>query len=151
MEDLTVANALYRPGSMAFISDYNNRKKGIETFEYLNPDLESILSNTYGIIVFQEQLIEIGRLAGLHNPDELRKATAKKKADLMAKIEPELKNGLKDRGWTQEQVDILWNTILDFAKYSFNKSHACAYAIIAYICMFLKVRLHLYQSFRFQK
>lgn len=139
LEDLTVANALYRPGSMAFISDYNNRKKGIETFEYLNPDLESILSNTYGIIVFQEQLIEIGRLAGLHNPDELRKATAKKKADLMAKIEPELKNGLKDRGWTQEQVDILWNTILDFAKYSFNKSHACAYAIIAYICMFLKV------------
>ena len=139
LEDLTVANALYRPGSMAFISDYNNRKKGIKTFEYLNPDLESILSNTYGIIVFQEQLIEIGRLAGLHNPDELRKATAKKKADLMAKIEPELKNGLKDRGWTQEQVDILWNTILDFAKYSFNKSHACAYAIIAYICMFLKV------------
>lgn len=138
LEDLTVANALYRPGSMAFISNYNNRKKGIETFEYLHPDLESILSNTYGIIVFQEQLIEIGRLAKLHNPDELRKATAKKKADLMAKIEPELKNGLKNRGWTQEQVDILWEQILDFAKYSFNKAHACAYAIIAYICMFLK-------------
>lgn len=139
LEDLTVANALYRPGSMSFISNYNNRKKGLEEFEYLHNDLEPILNNSYGIIVFQEQLIEIGRLAGLHNPDELRKATAKKNPALMAKIEPELKNGLIGRGWTQEQVDILWDIILDFAKYSFNKSHACAYAIIAYICMFLKV------------
>lgn len=139
LEDLTVANALYRPGSMAFISNYNNRKKGLEEFEYLHDDLEPILNNSYGIIVFQEQLIEIGRLAGLHNPDELRKATAKKNPALMAKIEPELKNGLIGRGWTQEQVDTLWDIILDFAKYSFNKSHACAYAIIAYICMFLKV------------
>ena len=139
LEDLTVANALYRPGAMAFISNYNNRKKGIEEFEFLHPDLKNILGNSYGIIVYQEQLIEIGRLAGLRNPDELRKATAKKKAELMAKIEPELKNGLMQRGWTQEQVDTLWDTILDFARYSFNKSHACAYAIIAYICMFLKI------------
>lgn len=139
LEDLTVANALYRPGAMAFISNYNNRKKGKEEFEFLHPDLSSILGNSYGIIVYQEQLIEIGRLAGLHNPDEIRKATAKKKVELMAKIEPELKNGLMNRGWTQEQVNTLWDTILDFAKYSFNKSHACAYAIIAYICMFLKI------------
>lgn len=139
LEDLTVANALYRPGSMAFISNYNNRKKGLEEFEYLHDDLKNILGNSYGIIVFQEQLIEIGRLAGLHNPDELRKATAKKKPELMAKIEPELKGGLMKRGWSQDQVDILWEIILDFAKYSFNKAHACAYAIIAYICMFLKV------------
>lgn len=139
LEDLTVANALYRPGAMAFISNYNNRKKGKEEFEFLHPDLSDILGNSYGIIVYQEQLIEIGRLAGLHNPDEIRKATAKKKIKLMAKIEPELKNGLMSRDWSQEQVDTLWDTILDFAKYSFNKSHACAYAIIAYICMFLKI------------
>ncbi len=136
--DLTVANALYRPGSMAFIDNYAKRRKGIEKYEFLHNDLKPILEDSYAIIVFQEQLIEIGRLAGLSNPDELRQATAKKKPQLMAKIEPELKDGLMQRGWNQEQVDILWDTILDFARYSFNKSHALAYAMIAYICMFLK-------------
>lgn len=139
MENLSAANALYRPGSKAFIPNYVNRKNGVEAIEYLHPDLQSILGNSYGIIVFQEQLIEIGRLAGLRNPDELRKATAKKKPKLMAKIEPELKNGLIKRGWTTEQVDELWVTILRFASYSFNKSHSSAYAITAYLTMYLKV------------
>lgn len=139
IENLSAANALYRPGSKDYIPNYINRKNGKESITYLHPDLESILSNSYGIIVFQEQLIEIGRLAGLHNPDELRKATAKKKADLMAKIEPELKSGLMKRGWVQNQVDQLWNDILKFARYSFNKSHSSAYALTAYISMFLKV------------
>lgn len=138
-EDLIVANALYRPGSMAFIDNYAGRKNGTEEYEYLHDDLEPILKNTYGIIVFQEQLINIGRLAGLSNPDELRQATAKKKPKLMAKIEPEMKNGLMKRGWDQEQVDTLWEITLDFASYSFNKAHAAAYAMIAYICMFLKL------------
>lgn len=121
IENLSAANALYRPGAKNYIDNYVNRKNGKEEIVYLNDDLRPILANTYGIIVFQEQLIEIGRLAGLRNPDELRKATAKKKPELMAKIEPELKNGLMRRGWTQEQVDTLWNTILEFARYSFNK------------------------------
>ena len=136
--DLTVANALYRPGSMKYIDNYANRRKGLEEYEFLHPDLEPILKDSYGIIVFQEQLIEIGRLAKLSNPDELRKATAKKKADLLEKIKPELFNGLKVRGWSEEQLNQLWDSMLDFAKYSFNKSHAAAYAIIAYICMYLK-------------
>lgn len=139
MDELSAANALYRPGSKQYIPNYVNRKNGVESIEYLHQDLESILSTSYGIIVFQEQLIEIGRLAGLRNPDELRKATAKKKPKLMAKIEPELKNGLMLRGWTQHQVDDLWDTILQFAKYSFNKSHSSAYGLTAYITMFLKV------------
>ena len=121
IEDLSVSNALYRPGAKAFIPNYINRKKGIEEIKYIHPDLEPILKKTYGIIIFQEQLIEIGKLAGLSNPDELRKATAKKKPELMAKIEPLLKNGLMGRGWTKEQCNKLWETILDFAKYSFNK------------------------------
>jgi len=121
IETLSAANALYRPGSNSYIPDFVNRKNGKEKITYLHDDLKPILSNTYGVIVFQEQLIEIGRLAKLRNPDELRKATAKKKKDLMAKIEPELKNGLMARGWTQEQVDTLWDNIIDFAKYSFNK------------------------------
>lgn len=139
MENLSAANALYRPGSKNFIPNYVNRKNGVEKIEYLHPDLEPILKNSYGIIVFQEQLIEIGRLAGLRNPDELRKATAKKKPKLMAKIEPELKTGLMNRGWTDVQVSQLWDTILLFASYSFNKSHAGAYAITAYLTMYLKV------------
>lgn len=139
MDELSAANALYRPGSKQYIPNYVNRKNGVEKIEYLHPDLELILKSSYGIIVFQEQLIEIGRLAGLRNPDELRKATAKKKPKLMAKIEPELKNGLMTRGWTQKQVDDLWDTILQFAKYSFNKSHSSAYGLTAYITMYLKV------------
>lgn len=138
LEDLIVANALYRPGSLKYIDNYANRKKGIEHYQYLHKDLEPILKNTYGIIIFQEQLIEIGRLAKLSNPDELRKATAKKKAALLDKIKPELFQGLMDRGWNQEQLDTLWDMMLDFARYSFNRSHAAAYAMIAYICMYLK-------------
>lgn len=138
IDDLATANALFRPGSLKFIDNYANRKKGIEEITYIHEDLIPILKNSYGIIVFQEQLIEIGRLAKLSNPDKLRKATGKKNPKLLAEIQPELYKGLSDRGWTQEQLDSLWETMLDFAKYSFNKSHAAAYAIIAYICMHLK-------------
>jgi DNA polymerase-3 subunit alpha len=137
--DLSVANALYRPGSMDYIKNYADRRSGKEQFEYLHDDLIPILKDCYGIIVFQEQLIEIGRLAALSNPDELRQATAKKKPKLMEKIKPELINGLKQRGWSQDQVEELWETILKFAKYSFNRSHSLAYAMMAYICMFLKI------------
>lgn len=138
IEDLSTANALFRPGSMKFIDNYANRKMGREEITYIHNDLEKILKNSYGIIVYQEQLIEIGRLAQLSNPDKLRKATAKKNPKLLAQIQPELYSGLAARGWSQEQLDNLWDTMLDFAKYSFNKSHAAAYALIAYICMYLK-------------
>lgn len=133
IEDLSVANALFRPGSLQYIDAYCNRKAGKESFEYLHPDLEPILENTFGIIVFQEQLIEIGRMAGLHNPDLLRKATGKKNPKLLAEIKPELESKLKARGWTQEQFNEIWSDMLEFAKYSFNKSHSSAYAIIAYM------------------
>ena len=133
IEDLSIANALFRPGSMAYIDNFCKRRKGEEKFEYLHPDLESILNNTYGIFVFQEQLIELGRLAGIHNPDLLRKATAKKKPELLAQVKPELKEKLISRGWTDEQFDKLWEDILDFGKYSFNKSHSSAYGILAYL------------------
>jgi len=136
--DLSVANALYRPGSMDYIENYAKRRKGEEKYEFLHKDLEEILKDSYGIIVFQEQLIEVGRIAGLSNPDELRQATAKKKDKLMNKIKPELFEGLIKRGWTEEKVEELWVIMLKFAKYSFNKSHSVAYAIIAYICMYLK-------------
>lgn len=131
IEDVSIANALFRPGAMAHIDSFCKRRKGEEEFEYLHPDLEPILNNTYGILVFQEQLIEVGRLAGMRNPDELRSATAKKKPKLLAKIQPELKNGLLSRGWSEEQFSQLWSDMLAFARYSFNKSHSSAYGIIS--------------------
>lgn len=133
IEDLSIANALYRPGAMAYIDNFCKRRTGEEKFEYLNPDLEPILKNTYGIMVFQEQLIEIGRMAGLHNPDQLRKATGKKKPELLAQIKPELQEKLKARGWSEQQFEQLWSDMLEFAKYSFNKAHSSAYGIIAYL------------------
>ena len=133
IEDLSVANALYRPGAMAYIDNFCDRRKGKEVFEYLHPDLEAILKNTYGIIVFQEQLIEIGRLAGIHNPDLLRQATGKKDPKKLSLVKPELMEKLKARGWSQGQFDTLWADMIEFSKYSFNKSHAAAYAIIAYM------------------
>lgn len=133
IEDISVANALFRPGSMQYIDNFCERKAGRESFEYLHPDLEPILRNTYGIIVFQEQLIEIGRLAKLHNPDLLRKATGKKNPKLLAQIKPELEEKLTARGWSSDQFEKLWADMLDFAKYSFNKAHSSAYGIIAYM------------------
>lgn len=133
IEDISVANALFRPGSMQYIDNFCERKAGREAFEYLHPDLEPILRNTYGIIVFQEQLIEIGRLAKLHNPDLLRKATGKKNPKLLAQIKPELEDKLTARGWSSDQFEKLWSDMLDFARYSFNKAHSSAYGIIAYM------------------
>jgi DNA polymerase-3 subunit alpha len=138
IDDLSAVNALYRPGSMKYIDNYIGRMHGLEEFEYLHPDLEPILKNTYGIIVFQEQLIEIGRLAHMRNPDLLRQATGKKDVKKLKKAEPELREGLYKRGWTEEQVNTLWAIMLEFAKYSFNKAHSQAYAIIAFICAKLK-------------
>ena len=132
INDLSVANALFRPGSISYIDNFCNRRKGTEEFEFLHPDLEPILKDTYGIMVFQEQLIEIGRMAKIHNPDDLRRATAKKEIDLLNQVKPELEEKLKTRGWTQEQFNQLWADMLEFAKYSFNKAHSSAYAIIAY-------------------
>lgn len=139
IHDLGAVNALYRPGAMKYIDNYIARKHGSEEVVYLHPDLEDVLSVTYGIIVYQEQLIEIGRLAGMRNADLLRQATGKKDIKKLNKAKPELFEGLKKRGWTEEQLEQLWKDMLDFAKYSFNKSHSYAYAIIAYMCAWLKV------------
>lgn len=133
IDDISIANALFRPGAMAYIDDFCKRRNKEEEFEYLHPDLEPILKDTYGIIVFQEQLIEIGRLAGMRNPDLLRKATGKKNPKLLNQVKPELEEKLKARGWTDTQFNKLWEDMLAFARYSFNKAHSSAYGIIAYM------------------
>jgi DNA polymerase III subunit alpha len=139
VEELAVCNALYRPSSIKFIEHYAKRKRGEEEVTYLHPDLEDILKETYGIWVYQEQMIGLGRLAGLSNPDIIRKAIGKKKVDLMIQVKDELFNGLRKRGWSEEQLAQLWQDMLDYANYSFNRSHAQAYAIIAFQMAKLKV------------
>ena len=138
LDDLITANALYRPGSIKYIDNYIDRKMGKEKIEYIHEDLKPILDITYGIIVFQEQLIEIGRLAKMRNPDQLRKATGKKLPKLMEEVEPELRKGLETRGWGKKQIDKIWEDMLVFSSYSFNKSHSAAYSITAYITAMLK-------------
>lgn len=133
IDDISVANALFRPGAMAYIDNFCDRRKGVEDFKYLHSDLEEILKSTYGIMVFQEQLIEIGKLAKIKNPDKLRKATGKKDIKMLNQVKPELEENLKERGWSQEQFDQLWADMIEFSKYSFNKSHSSAYAILAYM------------------
>lgn len=118
IDELAMANALYRPGSMRYIDVYGRRLRGEEEVTYIHPDLEEILKPTLGILVFQEQLISIGRLANMKNADDIRVATAKKKIDMMQRVKPELFRGLKARGWTENQLNSLWNTIIEFASYS---------------------------------
>lgn len=139
IEDLGVCNALFRPSSMKFIEHYAKRKKGEEKFEYLHPTLAEVLKPTFGIMVYQEQLIEIGRLAGMNNPDLLRQATGKKDIKKMNKAKPELFDGLRKLDWNEDQLETLWKIMIDFASYSFNKSHAVAYAMIAFQMAKLKV------------
>jgi len=133
IDDLSIANALFRPGSLAYIDSFCKRRRGEEECFYIHPDLEPILRITYGIIVFQEQLIEIGRLAGIRNPDLLRKATGKKDIKLLEQIKPELADKLMARGWSEAQFNQLWSDMLAFASYSFNKAHSQAYAIIGFL------------------
>lgn len=121
IEELSIANALFRPGAMAHIDEYCKRKQGLEETTYYHPDLEPILKNTYGIIVFQEQLIQIARLAKMRNPDILRKMVGKKSAALIPVVKPELHDGLIARGWNEEQFNTLWEVILASCSYMFNK------------------------------
>ena len=141
-DDIIAILALYRPGSMDFIDVYARRKDGIEKFEYIHPKAESILKPTYGILVYQEQVMQLSRvLAGftMGESDTLRKAIGKKKLDLMQKMEGKFKEGcIKLSKMNPKVVDDLWDNIVKFASYSFNKSHAAAYALIAYRTAYLK-------------
>lgn len=132
IEDLSVCNALFRPSSIKYIEHYAKRKRGEEEITYLHPDLENILGETMGIWVFQEQMITLAKLSGMKSPDTVRKAIGKKRFDLMVKVRDELFDGLRKRGWNEEQLQTLWKDMVDFSSYSFNKSHAVAYAITAF-------------------
>ena len=141
LEDLIAMNALYRPGPMANIPDYIERKHGRQKITYLHPMLGEILDETYGIIVYQEQVMQIAnRLAGmsLGRADELRRAMGKKKKEVMAKMMPEFVSGCAKNGINKSTAKQLWDLIEKFASYGFNKSHSAGYALLAYQTGYLK-------------
>ncbi len=141
-EDIIAMVALYRPGPMQFIDSFIKRKHGEEPITYLHPGLENSLKNTYGIMIYQEQFMQISKeWCGFTGgqADTLRKAVGKKKVDLMKKVKPDfIKGAVEIGGATEEIAETFWSQLLDFANYCFNKSHAACYALIAYWTAYLK-------------
>ena len=140
--EISALNALNRPGPIAFIPQFIARMHGEEPIEYVHPRAEPILKESYGIIVYQEQVMQLTRvLAGFTRgeSDTVRKAMGKKKLDLLAKLEIKFLDGCKQEGTLDEATaKDLWEKFKEFAKYAFNKSHAIAYSIVANQCAYLK-------------
>ncbi|MBP3545936.1 MAG: DNA polymerase III subunit alpha [Alphaproteobacteria bacterium] len=140
-EDLIAIVSLYRPGPMDNIPSYIRRKHGEEEITYLHPDLEPILKNTYGIMVYQEQVMKIAQeLAGytLGAADKLRKAMGKKIAEEMVKHRTIFTDGAVAKGIDRDTATSIFDQMEKFASYGFNKSHAAAYSLISYQTAYLK-------------
>ena len=141
-EDLIALNALYRPGPMDMIPDFIERKHGKVEVKYPHPMLEDILKETCGVIVYQEQVMQIGSKMGgfsLSQADILRKAMGKKQKDVMDKYRPKFVEGAKNNGVSARDAEQVFALMEKFAEYGFNKSHATAYAMLAYQTAWLKV------------
>lgn len=139
--DLVAMNALYRPGPMEQIPAFIKGKNAPGSVRYLHESLRPILEDTYGVIVYQENIIQLLQLVAGYTPGEadlVRKAIGKKKRDIMQAEEPKFIAGCKKQGLTEAQADHLWKLIQPFADYSFNKAHATCYAQIAYWTAYLK-------------
>lgn len=140
-EDIIAMNALYRPGPMDNIPTFINRKLGKEPISYDIPEMGQYLDDTYGITVYQEQVMLLSRLlAGFTRgqADTLRKAMGKKKIDMMNELEVKYMQGGQERDHTPEQLKKIWDEWKHFAEYAFNKSHATCYAFVAFQTAFLK-------------
>jgi DNA polymerase III subunit alpha len=145
--DITAVSALYRPGPMGADSHnkYARRKNGREPIDPIHPALaealEPVLGETYGLIVYQEQVMAIAQvLAGfsLGAADNMRRAMGKKDADKLAKEYDGFEAGMLERGYPQDAITVLWETLVPFADYAFNKSHSAAYGVITYWTAYLK-------------
>ncbi|HUN92914.1 MAG TPA: DNA polymerase III subunit alpha [Burkholderiaceae bacterium] len=142
LDDLIALNALYRPGPMDLIPDFCDRKHGRQRVEYLDPRLEPILGSTYGIMVYQEQVMRIAQAIGgysLGGADLLRRAMGKKKPEEMAKHRGIFVEGAGKNGVAANVAAELFDLMEKFAGYGFNKSHSAAYALVAYQTAYLKV------------
>jgi DNA polymerase III subunit alpha len=142
LEDLIALNALYRPGPMDLIPSFIARKHGREPVEYPHPMVAEMLSETYGIMVYQEQVMQTAQILGgysLGGADLLRRAMGKKKAEEMAKHRQIFREGAAKNGIGQDKADEIFDLMEKFAGYGFNKSHAAAYSLLAYHTGWLKV------------
>ena len=141
-DDIIAMVALYRPGPMQFIDSFIKRKHGEEEITYLDQGLENSLKNTYGILVYQEQFMQISKeWCGFTGgqADTLRKAVGKKNIDLMRKVKVDFVEGaMKVSGAKQKDAETFWDQLEEFANYCFNKSHAACYGLIAYWTAYLK-------------
>ncbi|HET9022998.1 MAG TPA: DNA polymerase III subunit alpha [Burkholderiaceae bacterium] len=141
LEDLIALNALYRPGPMDLIPDFIERKHGRQRVEYLHPSIEAILSETYGVMVYQEQVMRIAQVVGgysLGGADLLRRAMGKKKPEEMAKHRTIFVEGAGRNGVSADVATELFDHMEKFAGYGFNKSHSAAYAVVAYQTAYFK-------------
>ncbi|MCX7742499.1 MAG: DNA polymerase III subunit alpha, partial [Tepidimonas sp.] len=142
LEDLIALNALYRPGPMDLIPSFVARKHGREPVEYPHPLVEPVLAETYGIMVYQEQVMQVAQVLGgytLGGADLLRRAMGKKKPEEMAKHREIFRAGAAKNGIDQAKADEIFDLMEKFAGYGFNKSHAAAYSLLAYYTAWLKV------------
>lgn len=142
LEDLIALNALYRPGPMDLIPSFVARKHGTEVIEYPHPLVEKVLAETYGIMVYQEQVMQTAQVLGgysLGGADLLRRAMGKKKPEEMAQHRLLFREGAGKQGISQEKADEVFDLMEKFAGYGFNKSHAAAYSLLAYHTAWLKV------------
>ena len=146
-EDISAVSALYRPGPMGMNShtNYALRKNGLQKIEPIHPELEEplrdILAPTYGLIVYQEQVMEIARVVAgftMGQADTLRKAMGKKKIDVLNKQFESFSQGMLEKGYSRECIDTLWGVLVPFAQYAFNKSHSAAYAVVSFWTAYLK-------------
>jgi DNA polymerase III subunit alpha len=141
-EDLIALNALYRPGPMDMIPDFIKRKQGLIDVQYPHPVLEEILKETYGVIVYQEQVMQIAsKMAGfsLGQADILRKAMGKKMASVMTSMRDKFVEGARQNKIQEKAAIQVFDLMEQFAQYGFNKSHSTAYALLAYQTAYLKV------------
>ena len=133
--------AFNRPGTKAQFPIYCKNKANPSNISTIHPDLNNIFDKTYGVLLFQEQALQVFRLANFPETqvDNARRAIGKKKADVMESLEVQFREGLTSKGWTKEQINWMWDLILTQSSYSFNQGHSVAYGLMAYLTAWLKV------------
>ena len=140
--DIVALVALFRPGPMQLAPDFIDRKHGREEVDYLHPDLEPVLKDTYGVMLYQEQVMQIAQILSgytLADADLLRRAMGKKKPEEMAKQKSRFMDGATERGVDADQADHIFSLMEKFAGYGFNKPHSVCYALVAYQTAWLKL------------
>ena len=146
-EDIVATIALFRPGPMENIPEYLDRREHPEKVDYIHPSLQPILQNTYGIMIYQEQIMQVAQtMAGftLGKADNLRKAISKKKGEELRRMQAEFISGALRKGYDEALAQKVYALIMKFANYGFNRSHSVAYGMIAYQLAYLKANAPLY-------